>query len=131
MTLLGDTPTQPIPLSPVPEGLSDAEAALWRAVVESKPSDYFGRESWPVLKEFCRAAIMCDVLAALITDAIESGEVRQIRRALETRDREAKRMADIATKLRMTQQSRYTAQTAATADRLAKGKRPWQSDPPA
>jgi hypothetical protein len=44
------------------------------------------------------------------------------------RDTEAKRATSIATKLRLTQQSRYTPQAAATADRKAgSGAKPWQS----
>ena len=46
---------------------------------------------------------------------------------LDMRDKEAKRATSIATKLRLTQQSRYTPQAAATADRKVSGARPWQT----
>lgn len=121
-----DAPTAPTTLAPVPDDLSPAEAKVWRTTVESKPADWFGPDSYPLLKEFVRAAAMCDHLAQPIADAVEAKDTRKIRAGLNMRDREAKRMADIATKLRLTQQSRYTPGAAATADRRAGGKRPWQ-----
>lgn len=111
----------------MPAELSEVEAALWRETVESKPAEWFGADSWPVLKEYVRAAVTCDALAVAAADAVLSKDGDLIKAVLTTRDREARRMADLATKLRLTQQSRYTPQAAATADKRANGKRPWQS----
>lgn len=121
-----DAPAQPIPLAPVPDDLSPAEAKVWRTTVESKPADFFGPDTYALLKELCRASAMCDTLAVVIADAVKAGDAKKLRAGLNVRDREAKRMADIATKLRCTQQSRYTPGAAATADKRASGKRPWQ-----
>lgn len=123
-----DAPATPIPLAPVPADLSAAEAEVWRTTVEAKPADWFGPDSYPLLKEFARAAVMSDTLAQLIADAVKAVDARKIRAGLNMRDREAKRMADIATKLRLTIQSRYTPGAAATANKRASGKRPWQQN---
>lgn len=117
-----------------PSDLSEAEALLWREVVDSKPSDWFGDDSLPVLKEYVRAAAMCDRLARLLDLAMdasekpvdaESARLPSVPELLLARDRESRRAANLATKLRLTQQSRYTPQAAATADKKAGNKRPW------
>lgn len=115
------------PLAP-PQELSVAERALWKEVVASKPAEWFGSDSVPVLKEYVRAAATCDTLADRVVQALATGDESIIKNALGVRDKEAKRCADLATKLRLTQQSRYTPQAAATADRKASGPRPWQAD---
>lgn len=112
-----------------PPDLSAEELALWREVVNSKPADWFGSDSVPVLKEYIRAAMTCDTLAAAVNLALESRDLAEVVMAdklLLARDRESRRVANLATKLRLTQQSRYTPQAAATADRKASGARPWR-----
>lgn len=116
-----------VQLAPVPDGMSEAEATVWRETVESKPADWFGADSYPVLREYVRAVVMCDDLAAVVARAVKGDDADAVKVALDMRDKESKRMAQLATKLRLTQQSRYTPQAAATADKRASGKRPWQS----
>lgn len=114
-------------LPPPPADLSPAEAKLWTETVETKPADWFGPDSWPVLKEFCRAAVMCDALAKVAARAVRSKDTSSIKSVLSMRDMEARRVASMATKLRLTQQSRYGPRAAETANNRTKGKRPWQS----
>ena len=115
---------------PPPADLTADERALWEAVTESKPADWFDADSAPVLKEYVRASVTCDRLSVAVNRALSSGdlvEAAQAEKLLLSRDREARRTTNIATKLRLTQQSRYTPQAAATANRKAGGPRPWQS----
>lgn len=112
-----------------PADLTAPESELWAAVVESKPADWFQADSAPLLKEYVRAVVMSDRLsllveAALAGDAGEDG--LGLKDALRLRDMESKRVASLGTKLRLTQQSRYTPKASATADRAAGGARPWQ-----
>lgn len=109
----------------MPGGLTDAEAALWRAVVDSKPADWFGDDSAPLLVEYVRAKTTCDALDRLVKAALDD-DAQDLKSALHARDIEAKRLLSIGTKLRLTQQSRYTPKAAATAQRGVGGKRPWQ-----
>lgn len=121
------------PAGPVaaPDDLSDAERELWLSVVESKPAEWFGADSLPLLKEYVRAIALCDVLDGQVKRAIEgdtnNASVGLVKMFLDMRDKEAKRATSLATKLRLTQQSRYTPQAAATADKRAGGRRPWQA----
>ena len=108
-------------------GASTCISAMWSEIVDSKPSDWFDLDSVPVLKEYIRAALTCDELAGVVERALESGDDKFMKSALDMRDKEARRVASLATKLRLTQQSRYTPQSAATANRKAGGKRPWQT----
>lgn len=110
-----------------PVDLSPAERELWRGIVASKPAEWFGPDSVPVLKEYVRAALMCDRLAEVVERALGSGDPDQIKPALDMRDKESRRAVTLATKLRLTQQSRYTPDKAAVADKRASGKRPWQA----
>lgn len=110
-----------------PVGLSAAQSELWVQVVNTKPADWFGADSAPILVEFVRAVETCDLLADVIRTTMAGGDPREIEKILAVRDREAKRAADLATKLRLTQQSRYTPQAAATANKNTKsGPKPWE-----
>lgn len=110
-----------------PEGLNEAQAALWREVVSGKPADWFAADNAPLLVEYVRAVDAANTLEVMVAASFAgSGDV-SLKDLLTMRDREAKRAVSIATKLRLTQQSRYTPQAAATADRKAgDGKKPWQ-----
>jgi hypothetical protein len=117
----------PVNRVPTPAGLSKKERDLWRAVVDSKPAEWFGPDSAPVLTEYVRAAVLCDQLARMVDQALK-GQGADLKTALDLRDREARRLAALATKMRLTQQSRYTALSAATANKRAGGSRPWGDD---
>lgn len=108
-----------------PEGLSPEEASLWQLVVDSKPADWFGEDSAPLLKEYVRAACLCDLLDVQIKAALAGGDSGEVKGFLNMRDKESKRVTSIATKLRLTQQSRYTPQAANTANKKAGNARPW------
>ena len=112
-----------------PSKLTREEKALWSEVVNSKPVDWFGEDSSPLLAEYVRAACMCDRLALQIEAAMTDPEaVGALKAYLDMRDKESKRVLSNATKLRLTQQSRYTPQAAATANKKASGgAKPWQS----
>jgi hypothetical protein len=110
---------------PPPRGLSKAERDLWTAITDSKPADWFGADSAPVLREYVRAAVVCDRLADLVEQAFK-GEGDEIKAALDLRDKESRRLMSLGTKLRLTIQSRHSPRTAETANRRAAGRRPWQ-----
>lgn len=113
-----------------PTDLTELERTMWVQVVDSKPANWFDRDSEPVLKEYVRAAVTCDVLGGHVAKALASGdlvEAAQADKLLLARDRESRRVASLATKLRLTQQSRYTPQAANTANNRAGGKRLWDS----
>ena len=106
-----------------PEGMPEEEAALWRAVVATKPIDWFQEDSAPLLAEYVRCVVMCNRLAEMLK-VLDPETMKSL---LDMRDKESRRLATIACKMRLTQQSRYTPGASATASKKAGGSRPWES----
>ena len=109
-----------------PEGLTDEQAQVWRTVVESRSADFFSEDAAPLLEEYCRVVVMCRLLAVEIEAGIAGGDAGALKALLDMRDKESRRMASLATKLRLTNQSRYTPQAAATAAKKGGGGKVWQ-----
>jgi hypothetical protein len=105
-----------------PEGMPEAEAELWRAVVATKPVDWFQEDSSPLLTEYVRCKVMCDKLAEMLV-TLNPDTMKSL---LDMRDKESRRLATIACKLRLTQQSRYTPQSANTASKAKSPGKVWQ-----
>ena len=109
-----------------PDYLTDPQKDIWAQTVEARPADYFGEDSLPLLAEYCRAAAMCDALAMQVEAAMAGGEVQDLKTVLQLRDMEARRLTSIGTKLRITNQSRYTPMAAKTASKGGGGGKVWQ-----
>lgn len=126
------TVVTPIPgqrLEPPPE-LTQAQTAVWRDVVSGYPSDWFAR-CLPMLSAYCRAVVEHGRVSAVIDEhecTDNPDKIRNLNTLHQMQDRQAKLMAALATKLRMTNQSRYTPQSAATAAKRAGAAplRPWE-----
>lgn len=112
-------------LAPAP-GLTDEQAKVWRETVEARSADYFGEDAAPLLEEYCRVVVMCRLLAVQIEAALAGGEPGELKALLDMRDKESRRMTSIATKLRITNQSRYTPDKAAVKARKGAGGKVWQ-----
>lgn len=106
--------------------LTAEQAEIWRQTVHARSPDYFSQDAVPLLEEFCRVVIACRVLAAKVDRLMAKGKMKELRQLLEMRDRESKRLTSIATKLRITNQSRYTPLSAATAARKGNGGKVWE-----
>lgn len=109
-----------------PAGLTEDQADVWRSVVGARSADFFGEDAAPLLEEYCRVVVMCRLLAVQIEAGIAGGEADELKALLDMRDKESRRMASLATKLRITNQSRYTPQAAGTAAKRGAGGKVWQ-----
>ena len=109
-----------------PAGLTEDQAEVWRSVVGARSADFFGEDAAPLLEEYCRVVVMCRLLAVQIEAGIAGGEADELKALLDMRDKESRRMASLATKLRITNQSRYTPQAAGTAAKRGAGGKVWQ-----
>ena len=111
-----------------PAFLSAEQRKIWQSIVDTKPAEWFGADSAPILVEYVRAVDMCNVLDGQVREALSGGDTDWIEKILKLRDKESRRAADLATKLRLTQQSRYTPQAAATANkRTLHASKPWET----
>jgi hypothetical protein len=119
---------------PPPESLTTEQAGEWVAVVGRMPSGWFTRETHELLASYCRHVTSARMLAKLI-DAFRpewltdpDGVVR-LDKLAKMRDREVRAMSSLATRMRITQQSRYRGETTATkvAKEPVTGRRPWEA----
>jgi hypothetical protein len=56
-----------------PSDLSDEQAAEWRSIVARMPADWFGRETQPLLAQYCRHVVSSRRVQQLVA-AIEADE---------------------------------------------------------
>ena len=114
-----------------PSDLTNGQKVVWERTVANESADTFRTAALQqLLKEYCRHVETAGRLAKQIDDATEEGsavDLEDLDRLLKMRDRETKALADKATKLRLTNQSRYTPQAAGTAAKRAQTEsKPWQ-----
>ena len=120
-----------------PSDLSADEVVVWERTVANEAADVFTTAAvQQLLKDYCRHVVAAERLSVVIDEAMSEPKepkeeqqptsLRDLDRLLKMRDRETKAIADKATKLRLTNQSRYTPDRAATAAKKATENKPWQ-----
>lgn len=122
-----------------PRDLSKRQRKLWKEILNTKPPDWFEADSLPILRAYVVAIEMHDSLTKEIEGIDESLQVLSDpldrvnllggkMKLLDAQAKQAALMASLAVKMRLTQQSRYTPQAAATANKkTAAGKKPWEA----
>ena len=103
---------------PPPDELSEAEADEWRRVVGRLPHDWFPPETQPLLaamlKHQSTHRVLCRLIEAFDATVLQMDlGVNHYDKLLTMREREARAMSSLATKLRLTNQSRYVPHSAA------------------
>ena len=117
---------------PAPADLNKSQTEIWKRTVAHEAAETFKTAALQqLLKEYCRHVVSAKKLAAMIeaTEALHQlsqDDLLDYDRLLKMRDRETKAIADKATKLRLTNQARYTPQAAATAAKKSTERKPWQ-----
>jgi hypothetical protein len=118
---------------PEPPGdLSEQQRATWVAVVATKPADWFGADSFPLLVAYCKAIEVYGVIAAQVEtfDAewmLTPEGLNRYDKLTKILDRQAKQLSSLATKMRLSQQSRMSERKAETAHQKNGGERkPWE-----
>lgn len=117
---------------PPPE-FNESQAAIWRETTASEPVDFFGTAALRgLLKDYCRHRAESEWISQIIdsfqSDWIKNSEgSKRFTDLLKMRERETRSTYMIATKLRLTNQARYTPGAAATVGRnTAREKKPWE-----
>ena len=116
----------------VPDDLTVEQAEVWERTVANEAADVFRTAALQqLLKEYCRHVATAYRLTKQVDRATEEGSnmsLQDVDTLLRMRDRETKALADKATKLRLTNQSRYTPGAAGTAAKKgASERKPWQA----
>jgi len=116
-----------------PPDLTPAQADLWRRVVRDEPADFFSTEATrEMLKDYCRQRGEVDRVSKEI-DSFKSewfkkkGGPERYKELMKMRDYVVRGATTLATKLRITNQSRHSTKTAGVASRNAsRGIKPWE-----
>lgn len=113
-----------------PQDLTAEAAAMWREIVNANPADLFSPGSTPLLAQLCRHTIAARRIAQWLARVEASdGDLDEARwfQLLARQEAESKIIAQLATRLRLTPQSRYTPHGAAAAGRKVRtGPAPWE-----
>jgi hypothetical protein len=111
-----------------PRFLTDRQKELWREVAAAKPADWFTDDCKALLVGYVKAIASHEFLSSRI-DLIESGTVTDDMgdqdRLYSMVERQARLIQSFATKMRLTNQSRYQNSTASAKSARAGQKRPW------
>jgi len=114
-----------------PARLTEDQGAIWEALAKAKPPEHFTPDDLPLLVELCRAYDSADKLAERIDRGIAKYTPETLRTLMGLRDKESRRAVTLATKLRLTSQSRYDKTVASTISRQAgRTTPPWQQEEP-
>jgi hypothetical protein len=115
-----------------PPDMTPQQAHIWTATVNDEPLEHFATAATrEMLKDYCIQRHIADTIAGAMNVFPAEGHksvkgmmfFRQLQKAHDMATRGA---SSLATKLRLTNQSRYTPMAAATASRnTMKGIKPW------
>lgn len=131
---LATVTAMPLRMVHPPEDLSPEECEVWSRVTATKPSEWWDAGSVPLLAQYCRAVVQSELVAglvastgkAMLTDPDELGRYKELRKIQGALSGE---MTSLATKMRLTQQSRYNAKSGDTASKKGGGpSKPWHHD---
>ena len=114
-----------------PRGMTKKQSDTWRKVVATKPVGWFAPDSFPLLVCYCRACETADLLQDKINafdlSALDDLQgLARYEKLLKMRSLQVANIGSLATKMRLSQQSRYQAKTAEAADRRANTGKLWE-----
>lgn len=118
-----------------PEPTADLNARqqeIWRETVRGEPAEFFATAaSRGALADYCGHRDAAERLGVIINEFkaewLKSSEgSKRYAQLLNMRDKETRAASRLATRLRLTNQSRYRPDVAATASRNARGIMPWE-----
>lgn len=117
-----------------PESLNHRQKEVWDEVVSGEPVDFFQTGALQLLlASYCRHIEASEKASAVIdefqTQWLKSEEgARRYDHLCKVRERETRAASSMATKLRITNQARYTPKAAATAAKnTTKLAKPWET----
>jgi len=112
-----------------PAELTAEQSAEWKAIVNRMPADWFTRENFGLLAQYCRHLVTSRRVAQLVESEENSDEfsIMNYDMLLRMQSRESSTLTSLATKMRLSQQAKYTTQRAGTKSKDAgTGKKPWE-----
>lgn len=123
------SPLEVIKRAEPPLDLTPAETDVWVETVNAMPADWFPRETWPLLRQWCRHTVTAHRVAQLIDQASAAEEIdlAEMKELLGMQARETVALKSMASAMRLSQQASYSARGAAgTKGRRTMVDRPWE-----
>ena len=110
-----------------PLDLTPDETDEWCAIVDTMPADWFARETWPLLTQYCRHTVCARRIAQLIDAEMSRPEVDwpQLKEMLASQAKETAALKALAASMRLSQQSTWNAKSGDTAKSKRTVKRLW------
>ena len=117
-----DAVERPLP----PADLTIEQKREWVEVVNRLPADWFPRETWALLSQYCRHVVAARHVAQLLerVESLDEVEVEQYDRLLKMQEREGRAISSLATRMRMSQQASYDAKRGKGSQSIT--KKPWE-----
>ena len=107
-----------------PNDLTRDERKVWRDVVNSKPANWFDRDTAYLLVSFCRHVVMTRRLSEQIEE-LGVSDVAALEKLLKLRAYETKSLLALANAMRISQAALAKAATASTASEASSSDKPW------
>lgn len=111
-----------------PEELNHEQAVVWREIVDRLPADWFQRENYPLLVQYCRHVSR----ARMISEAIEAAQTEfdgaTLAKLLGAEEVQSRALASLATRMRLSQQSSYDPSKRKGNPFQAVQGKPWSQD---
>jgi hypothetical protein len=114
-----------VPRPDAPYDLTDEQAEEWRAVVDRLPADWFPRETWAMLAQYCRHVVSARRVGQLIESELQQKnlDLPQYDKLLAMQEREGRALSSLGTRMRLTQQATFDKER--KKDR--KVSKPWEA----
>ncbi|HEY1723970.1 MAG TPA: hypothetical protein VGF89_01000 [Steroidobacteraceae bacterium] len=112
-----------------PDELTEEQGKIWTEIVQSKPDDWFGRDSHALLVNYCIAVIRRRAITREIERkmGLKRPNVGQLEKLHEMERRQIATISSLSTKMRLSQQSKYGPRAADTASKHYPGvQKPWE-----
>ena len=109
LSIVSSRPIEAIQRPVPPKHLGKEASAEWKAVVGRLPPEWFPRETWAMLAQYCQHTVMARALGKAADKLISSKEfnIDEFERMSKMMERETRIIASLATRMRITQQSTY------------------------
>lgn len=110
-----------------PLDLTPEETDEWLAITEAMPADWFPRETWPLLSQYCRHTVSSRRVSQLIDTEMAQDEMdlMKLDKLLAMQARETGALKAMAASMRLAQQSTWNAKSGDTAKQKRTVKRLW------
>ncbi len=113
-----------------PAELTEAQAKIWQDIVDTQPGGWFRPAEDALLIAYCRHVDAANRVSAIATAFdYTTGKLGDLDRLLRMHERETRAISSLATRMRLTQQSRMHPRTAGRAQENAIGAKLWERRP--